>query len=230
MLNPGDNRALHCYVRESALDNDFKLALYPRWHEGIFALGSEFCKTKELYYKVSSDPRIKQQVEANPLELVKLHHDLAEVADKLVADSQKLNAEYAEGVRRVFQQFAASLDQSGRTAAKIERCFVPYVEEAERKRQSIFESFQKNLVDGLLWEHTTRDSRRVELVQPSVGNSSNHESTRDNQPAVQLPPRLSWDDYADMKFASNKSAIEDVRLANTQTEINEEDDQVRSVN
>ena len=230
MLNPGDNKALHCFVRESTLDNDFKLALYPRWHEGIFAQGSEICKTKELYYKAVSDPRIKQRTEASPLELVKLHHDLAEQTDKWVAETQKHNTEYAEGVRRVFEQFAASLDQSGRTANKIERCFVPYVEEAERKRQSIFESFQKNLVDGLLWEHTTRDSRRVEQVQPSVGNSTNHETTGDNQPAVQLPPRLSWDDYADMKFASNKSAIEELRPANTQTEINEEDDQVRSVN
>jgi hypothetical protein len=230
MLSPGDNKALHCFVREGNLDNDFKLALYSRWHEGLFALGSEVCKTKELYYKVITDPRIKERIEACPLELVKLHHDLAQQTDKWITEVQNRNAEHATAVRRVFQDFARSLDQSGRTGAKIERCFVPYVEEAERKRKSIFESFQKNLVDGLLWEHTTRDSRRVELVQPSVGNSSNHDTTGDNQPAAEPLQKLSWDDYADMKFASNKSAIEEVRPGNTQAEINEEDDQVRSVN
>ena len=231
MLNPGENRTLNCFVKESRIDNDFKLTMYPRWNEALYVLTNEVCKTKELYYKMCIDPRIEAKIAGSPLELIKLHHDMSELTDKWTNEFQKISNDYAETLMKKFHEFAESLDQkaNGKTALKIERCFKPYVGIAENKRRSIFESFQKNLVDGLLWEHTTRDNRRVEQGQPSVGNSTTIEAEKG---AVDEPKRLSWDDYADMKFASSKSAVDELRLKkeNPATETNEEDDQVRSVN
>lgn len=218
---------LNCFVREGAIDNDFKMAMYPRWQEASFMVTSEVCKTKELYYKIVNEPRIKQKTDDNPLDLIKLHHDLAEITDKLSSEIKEVCQKYTDGVKKVFAQFGASLDSTGRIAAKIERCFVPYVNEAEAKRRDVFETFQKNLVDGLLWEHTTRANRRLETQgQPSVGNGN---STTDANPRV-VPAasrfELKWDEYQISSFASSKSAV--VQPASAKNE--EEDDQVRSVN
>jgi hypothetical protein len=226
MLNPTDNRTLGCFVKEDRLDNDFKLALYPRWHETSFVLTKEICKTKELYFKMVTDPRIAERTSQAPLDLVKLHHDLAEVTDKWIGEFQRISSEYGRQVEEKFKQFADSIDSRGRIAAKVDRCFKPYVQEAENKRRSVFESFQRNLIDGLLWEHTTRENRRVEEGQPSVGNSTNHETSADNQGSV---PQLQWDDYADMNFASSRSAVDERSPEKPVTET-VEDDQVRCLN
>lgn len=205
MLNPSDNRSLNCFVKESRIDNDFKLTMYPRWTEIQYTLTKEICKTKELYYKMCIDPRIKAKIDDSPLELIKLHHDMSELTDKWTNEFQKISNDYAETLMRKIHEFAESLDQTGITGLKIDRCFKPYVKEAENKRRSIFESFQKNLVDGLLWEHTTRDNRRVEQGQPSVGNSTGEVQREGREPQDAQP--LDWSNYADMKFASRPSAI-----------------------
>ena len=227
MLNPTDNRTLGCFVKEDRLDNDFKLALYPRWHETSFVLTKEICKTKELYFKMVTDPRIAERTSQVPLDLVKLHHDLAEVTDKWIGEFQRISSEYGKQVEEKFKQFADSIDSRGRIAAKVDRCFKPYVQEAENKRRSVFESFQRNLIDGLLWEHTTRENRRVEEGQPSVGNSTNHDTQEET--TNQEDKKLDWDEYRQMHFASVKSNVEQRNQDRIGTE-NPEDDQVRSVN
>jgi hypothetical protein len=226
MLNPGDNRSLGCFVREARLDNDFKLALYPKWHEASAVLANQVSKAKEIYFKTVTDPRIAKLLENEPLELVKLHHDWAELTDKWTADFQRISEDYAKLLVEKLLQFADCLDPRKKISEKIDRCFKPYVLEAENKRRSVFESFQKNLIDGLLWEHTTRDNRRVEEGQPSVGNSTNHETLAEHQDP---PKALNWDDYVSMKFASTKSVIDELRAESPIT-ANEEDDQVRSFN
>lgn len=225
MLNPGDNRNLGCFVREARIDNDFKLALYPRWLDASSVLGNLFCKTKEYYYKMVTDPQVERRIKGKPLELAKLHHDWAELTDQYTSEMDRISRDYSAKLLQKLNEFANRLDPNKRIANKIERCFKPYVEEAEKKRKSIFEDFQKNLIDGLLWEHTTRDNRRVEEGQPSVGNNQNAEP--EHQASVTA---LNWDDYIGTKFASSKSAIDNLRADNAPTGNGEEDDQVRSVN
>ena len=209
MLNPSDNRSLNCFVRESVLDNDFKLALYPRWHEVAWTMTNEICRAKELYFKTVSDPRIAQLSAHAPLELVKLHHDWSQVTDKWTSELKKISEEYAKELAQKLLHFAASLDASLRTAGKIERCFRPYVEEADKKRKSIFESFQRNLIDGLIWEHTSRENRKVEEGQPSVGNSTNHEVFAETPRPEQQS--LRWDEYTEVNFASTAAVCEEPR-------------------
>jgi hypothetical protein len=229
MLNPGDNRKLGCFVREAKIDNNFKLALYPKWSEVSAMMSSQICKAKEYYFKAINEPRITKLLEQNPLELAKLHHDWSELTDNWTSEFQRMSEVYTKNLLEKLVQFTDCLDPKKKISEKIERCFKPYVLEAENKRRSVFESFQKNLIDGLLWEHTTRENRKVEKGQPSVGNSTNHETSADNQPSVNAPA-LSWSDYVDMKFASSTSAIDQLRAETILTENKEEDDQVRSVN
>ena len=227
MLNPSDNRSLNCFVRESVLDNDFKLALYPRWHEVAWTMTNEICRAKELYFKTVSDPRIAQLSAQAPLELVKLHHDWSQVTDKWTSELKKISEEYTKELAQKLLHFAASLDPSLRTAGKIERCFRPYVEEADKKRKSIFESFQRNLIDGLIWEHTSRENRKVEEGQPSVGNSTNHEVFAEIPRPEQQS--LRWDEYTEINFASSSLPLDERNPERPATD-NGEDDQVRSVN
>ena len=227
MLNPGDNRTLGCFVKESRLDNDFKLALYPRWQEASWLLASEIARTKELYFKAVTDPRIAERVASSPLELAKLHHGLAEFTDKWTADFARASQEYAAQVELTFRNFAQGIESRGKIEAKIERCFKPYVQEADKNRRAVFEAAQRNLIDGLLWEHTTRDNRKVEEGQPSVCSSTNHETSADNH--YHQVPQLSWDDYSEMNFVSSKSAVNERNPERPVTETGE-DDQVSSVN
>ena len=227
MLNPADNRSLNCYVKESSVDKDFKLAMYPLWSEADFFLRNEICKTKELYYKVITDPRIASLAGSSSLDMIKLHHDLAEVTDKWVSEIRECSEAYATGIRQTFAQFANSLDPSKRTDAKITRCFEPYLKEAELQRKAQFEAFQKNLVDGLFWEPSTQDNRRLSTRrQPSVCNNTTRDNTRRQvQPTPQLP-KLEWSDYNAVHFVSMKSAVVEPAAA----QIQEEEDQVASVN
>ena len=227
MLNPGDNRTLGCFVKEARLDNDFKLALYPRWHEASDVLTREICKAKELYFKTVTDPRIRDLVQDSPLDLFKLHHDLAQLTDKWTEDFKKLSKEYADQIELKFLEFAKSLDPRGRLEAKVDRCFKPYVLEAENKRSIVFESFQRNLIDGLLWEQGNPENRRVEDGQPPVVNGPNHEAPAEHQ--YHDVHQLTWDDYTDLNFASSKSAVEERNPERPVTETGE-DDQVSSVN
>ena len=207
MFNPGDNRSLNCFVKENYVDRDFKLATYPLWSEANFVLTNEICKVKELYYKVSTEPRIASLAGRSSLDMIKLHHDLAEVTDKWVSDIRECSEAYTTGIRQTFAQFANSLDPSKRIDAKITRCFEPYLNEAQVQRKAQFEAFQKNLVDGLFWEPSKRGNRTMSTrIQPSVCNST----TRDNtKPRVQQPelPKLDWDGYNNVHFASKVSAV-----------------------
>ena len=236
MFNPGDNKAMHCFVKENKIDNDFKLTMYPRWNRASYRLSNEICKTKEIYYKLINDTGINSKIQGSELERVKLHHDLAELTDKWIEESQKVDRNYWETLMEILKKFECSLDEKpvgstdSITAANISKSCTSYVDKAEKERNVIFESFQKNLVDGLLWEHTTRANRRVETGQTSVG-----ESTVDPVNTLRVEPhRYSWSDYTDMKFISSKSAVDEkpskIENDNPQTETNEEDDQVPSVN
>ena len=227
MLNPGDNRGIGCFAKERLLDNDFKVALYPRWCEASSVLVDEVAKTKELYFKLTNEPRVRQRIEAAPLKLVGLHYDLAQATDKLADEIRRVTQQYATEVERSLINFANELDTRGGIARRIESVCKPYVKVAADERKEIFEAFQKNLIDGLLWEHTTRDNRRVEEAQPSVGNSTNHETQEET--TNQEDKRLDWDEYHQMHFASAKSTVEERNQERIGTE-NPEDDQVRSVN
>lgn len=227
MLNPGDNRGIGCFARENLLDNDFKIALYPRWCEASSVLLDEVAKTKELYFKLTNEPRVKQRIEAAPLKLVGLHYELAQATDKLAGEIKKLTDEYAKEVEKHLINFANELDSRGGIARRIESVCKPYVQVAANERKEIFEAFQKNLIDGLLWEHTTRDNRRVEEAQPSVGKSTNHETQEETTNHEER--KLDWDEYGQMNFASAKSNVEERNQERIGTE-NPEDDQVRSVN
>lgn len=227
MLNPGDNRGIGCFVKERLLDNDFKVALYPRWCEASSFLVDEVAKTKELYFKLTNEPRVRQRIDAAPLKLVGLHYDLAQATDKLVNEMKRVAEQYATEVERSLINFANELDTRGGIAGRIESVCKPYVKVAADERKEIFEAFQKNLIDGLLWEHTTRDNRRVEEAQPSVGNSTNHDTQEET--TNQEDKKLDWDEYRQMHFASVKSNVEQRNQDRIGTE-NPEDDQVRSVN
>ena len=226
MLNPADNRSLNCFVKENAVDKDFKLAMYPSWSEADFVLRNEICKVKEMYYKVSTEPRIASFLSRSPLDLIKLHHDLTEVTEKWVSDIRECSESYATGIRQTFAQFVNSLDPSGRLDGKITRCFEPYLKEAEQQRRAQFEAFQKSIVDGLFWEPSTRDNRSLKTKgQPSVGSDTTREDlskTAPRAPAV----KLEWHDYTPVHFESSKSAVVEPAAA----QIQEEEDQVRSVN
>jgi hypothetical protein len=226
MLNPADNRSLNCFVKENAVDKDFKLAMYPLWNEADFVLRNEVCKAKEMYYKVSTEPRIASYLGRSSLDMIKLHHDLTQVTEKWMSEIRECSVAYATGMRQTFAQFVNSLDPSGKTDAKITRCFEPYLKEAELQRRAQFEAFQKNLVDGLFWEPSTRDNRRLETKgQPSVGNNTTREDTgRTAVPAQAF--KLNWHDYEPVHFASSRSAVVEPAAA----QIQEEEDQVRSVN
>ena len=204
----------------------FWLAHDPLWNEADFVLRNEVCKTKELYYKVSTEPRIKSFLDRSPLDLVKLHHDLAEVTEKLVSGVRECSEAYYTSVRQTFAEFAQSLDPSGKMDAKISRCFEPYVNQAQEQRKALFEAFQKNLVDGLFWEPATADNRRLETKgQPSVGNSTTRENT--NRPPVpEEHVKLDWNEYNAVHFTSFKSTVVEPAAA----QIQEEEDQVHSVN
>ena len=210
-----------CFVKEANIDNDFKMALYPRWVEGAAVQTREICKTKEYYARIKSDPRLREQVEKNPLELLKLHHDLAQATDRHNEQAKENARAYAETVQQLFITMANRLGRGleERIKGPIQR----YVDDAEKKRNSIFEDFNKNLIDGLLWENTTRTNRVVEQAQPSAGNEPTQQS---DQPTVPI----AWEDYKDHAFKSNESALLQLRQKGPDPGNMEEDDQVRSVN
>lgn len=225
MLNPADNRSLNCFVKENFVDKDFKLAMYPLWNEANFVLRNEACKAKELYYKVSTEPRIASFLSRSSLDMIKLHHDLAEVTDKWVSEIRKCSGAYGTDIRKTFAQFAEGLDSSGMIDAKITRCFEPYLEKAELQREAQFKDFQKNLVDGLFWEPSTRNNRRLSTKrQPSVCDSITRDNTRLTGQQPELP-KLDWSDYKPVHFVSMKSAV-----VEPAPQIREDEEQVSSVN
>ena len=165
----------------SPFDQDFKTSILSQIHNIIYETNREVYKLVELYNNVSTDARIEQLVSGRHAQLDQLHKDLRERTEKWSTDVKKVNTEYIDSIQKAFKEFADGLDQSGRTAAKIKRCFTPWTEEVVATCQN------------------------CSNPSMSLGNSvfTTGESEQHNE-----PPALNWDDYEDMKFPSSRSAIE----------------------
>ena len=201
MINPSDNSSLNCFVKESKFDNDYKMALYPQWSEAYHIIINQICLVKETFYAFK-DENIEQKFGAHPLAQAKLNHDLSEETEKWLSEIKKVTSDYKATVTEKFNECIKSLYP--RSERNLFEGRLKYIEKTQEERQKIFDSFQKSLVDRLLWEHTTLDNTREEQRQPfTANNNSTADISGGNRTEVK---QLNWGQYDTITFAANKSS------------------------
>ena len=198
MINPSDNSSLNCFVKESKFDNDYKMALYPQWSEASHIISNQICLVKETFYAFK-DKNIEEKFDVYPLAQAKLNHDLSEATERWLSEIKKVTLDYKATLTEKFNECIKSLYPRSERNLFEER--LKYIEKTQEERQKIFDSFQKSLVDRLLWEHTTLDNTREEQRQPSAVNNN---STADLSGTKTQPKHLNWTEYDTFTFASNK--------------------------
>lgn len=206
-LDPQDNKALNCFVKESKIDNDFKLSLYPDLSKVLFTVSNEVCKTKEFFYRITTHPKLRNRVEENPLKISTLLLGMSDALEHYAAQIESSSKEYSATLLKKFEELAFELDFERKKTTegdRLSRQIKPYVDKAEKERKGIFESFKKALLDKLLWNNSTLEHSPSEARQPL-----RDESTVDKT-MEQRAPEHKWDDYEAYTYFSVQAVPQEV--------------------
>ena len=211
MLDPRDNKALVCFVKEQNIPKEVKIALYPQLQELFNTVANFGAKTKELFYRATRKTRIEKLFETKPLELSNFLFEMSNCLEQFTGKVQSAEKECFDGMTTLFQELAKRIDlqrSDDKTPAlsEVTGSVQSYVSSAEKRRKDIFENNKRELLAQLLWEQSTLNESPAEIRQPSADSTTERSVRLETQPV-----KFDSFEYKEYVISSQPRAVEPAR-------------------